>query len=231
MENTAQQTIDKSAIQAAASKAGMTLSEFLEWGLYCILKNYDGTAASNPSDAREDLKQCRKLEGIISEENIPTNPLAEFASDSGLHFGELNELALLTAVSIMNTSESPDKQPMDWLKEARQKQGPLIPSFPEEKTTVHPFMERLFSGDLRAVHGATFGDLASDHVDSEHHFLEDNLQRAFQQNTWDEAIGEMMTIESVIKYCPALQNEAAAIRALIEAERVLGDFCRAVNAC
>ncbi len=91
-------------------------------------------------------------------------------------------------------------------------------------------MHRLFSGDLKDIHGPTFGELASDHVNGEHRFLEGCLRRAFDQNSWEETISELMDIESVIRHCPALQNEANAIHTLIEAERALTNFSRAVRA-
>ncbi len=223
-------TIGIDEIKTIASNAGMTASELLEWGLYSVLETYDGK--NNPiSDAKDGLELCRTLEGVIPKKIIPLNPLAKFAADAGLNFDELNELALLSAINMLNSSEWPDSTPKEELEDDRRKHGPLIPSFRCDRDKVHPFMARLFSGDLRAVHGATFGDLGSDCVEGEHWFLEGCLERAFGKNSWDESICDLMNIECVIRHCPALQNEAAAIRALIEVERVLGDFSRAVNAC
>lgn len=222
-------TIGNADIQAIANKAGLTLSELLEWGIYCIMETFDGTMFQ-PSEALDELRRLQNIEGKIQKDIIPSNPLAEFAANIGMHFGEVSELALLSAISIMNSSEFPDKKPRDFLEELRQEHGALIPSFKEEKTAVHPFMHRLFSGDLRAIHGPTFGDLASDDVGMEHLFLEQVLNQAFERKDWSETMCDLMAIESVIRYCPKLRNEAAAIQALIEAEKVIGDFCRAVNA-
>jgi hypothetical protein len=218
------------AIHATAVKAGMNASELIEFGLYAILQTYDGKNFQL-NDAKNELKRVQMLEGKIPDQLLPSNPLAKFAADAGLSFDELNELALISAIDILNSSEFPDSSPKKQLESYRLKQGQLIPSYRCDRVEVHPFMARLFSGDLKAVHGATFGDLCSDHVGSEHHFLEGSLHRAFAEKNWEESICELINIESVIRHCPALQNEAAAIRALIEAERVLGDFCRAVNAC
>lgn len=99
---------------------------------------------------------------------------------------------------------------------------------------VHPLMERLFSGDLKAVHGSTFGDRGSSEVECEHHFLKSCLQQIFyikSEFPWEDSISAFIGLESVIRHCPKLQNEAAAIRALLEAESVLSEFCYAVNAC
>lgn len=223
-------TRDIASIQSIAVKAGMTASELLEFGLYAILQTYDGENGQI-SDAKNELNRVRTLEVNIPAPLIPPNPLAKFAADAGLNFDELNELALLSAINILDGTEWPDSSPKEDLENCRRKQGPLIPSFRCDRVEVHPFMARLFSGDLKAVHGATFGDHCSDHVDSEHMFLEGCLKRAFAQKSWEESLCELINLECVIRYCPELQNEAAAIRALIEAENVLGDFCRAVNAC
>jgi hypothetical protein len=98
-----------------------------------------------------------------------------------------------------------------------------------KKTELHPFMERIFSRDLKAVHGSTFGDNGSEHVKPEHLFLRDCLKSAFNLSCWDDVICQLMAIEPAIRHCPTLCNEAGAIRALIEAEDTLGDFCRAVD--
>lgn len=225
-----QKTLDLEAIQAIAGKAGMTASELLEWGLYSILETYDGRNGQI-SDAKEDLKRVRTLEGKIPKQLIPSDPLSKFTADAGLNFGELNELALLSAINILNTSEFYEKQPKEMLEDDRREKGPLIPSFLHDRVEVHPFMARLFSGDLKAVHGATFGDLSSEHVAPEHLFFRDSLRSAFGLNNWEDTICQLMGMEPAIRYCPTLQNEAAAIRALIEAEHTLGDFCRAVDAC
>jgi hypothetical protein len=224
-------TIDLDAIHDMADKAGMTASELLEWGLYAILQTWnDAHTGYFPSDAANGLKELREMEGTIPEQLIPSTPLADFASEAGLAFSELNELALLAAINRLNSSEYPNKQPRDLLEDDRREMGPLMPHFQHDRVKVHPFMAALFSGDLRAVHGATFGDLCSDHVDCEHIFLEECLQRAFDQNSWGECTSDLISIESVIRHCPKLQNEAAAIRALLEADRVLSDFCQAVKA-
>ncbi|MDF7808721.1 hypothetical protein P4E94_14830 [Pontiellaceae bacterium B12219] len=128
-------------------------------------------------------------------------------------------------------STQPNKQQKERGKNDRQEKALETSSLPKKETVVHPFMERLFSADLRAVHGPTFGDLCSDSVEGEHHFLTLNLDRIFALNDWDHIFCSLMDLESVIRYCPKLKNEAGAIRALIEAEKVLGDFCRAVKAC
>ncbi len=220
--------IDLDAIQDMADKAGMTASELLEWGLYNILQHYDGTGG-HPSETGDELKKSRTLEGKIPEKLLPSNPLADFAADAGIRYGELNELALLTAINMLNCSEYPDEQPKDILEDYRREHGPLIPHFQHDRGKVHPFMAALFSGDLKAVHGSTFGDLGSEHVLPEHMFIRDSLRSAFGLNNWDDTICQLMVIEPAIRYCPTLQNEAAAIRALVEAERVLGGFCSAVD--
>lgn len=221
-------TLDLAAIQAIAGKAGMTASELLEWGLYSVLETFDGKNGQI-SDAKEELKRVRTLECKIPAQLIPSNPLAKFAADAGLNFDELNELALLSAINMLNSSEWPDSTPKEGLEDDSRKHGPLIPSFRCDRTEAHPFMARLFSGDLKAVHGATFGDRFSEHVAPEHLFIRDCLKSAFDLNDWDDTICQLMTIEPAIRHCPTLQNEAGAIRALIEAEKTLGDFCRAVD--
>lgn len=224
----APKTLNIDTVEAVAEKSGMTLSELLEYGLYSVLETYDGK--NNPiSDAKGELEKLRAKEGEIPNQFIPSNPLARFATDAGLSFDELNELALLAAISIMNSSEFPNERPVEILENYRREKKPLIPSFLHDRSNVHPFMERLFSSDLKAVHGATFGDLGSQHVELEHLFIKDCLQRAFDAKDWEDAICQLIPIERIIRYCPTLRNEAGAIRALIEAEDVLGDFCRAVR--
>jgi len=91
-------------------------------------------------------------------------------------------------------------------------------------------MHRLFSGSLKTVHGPTFGDLASDDVGSEHHFMTTNLKRIFAMTDWEDSFSHLMSLETVIRHCPALKNEAAVIRSLLEAEQYLIRFSNAVNA-
>lgn len=224
-------TIDLDAIQDMADKAGMTASELLEWGLYQVVLPANGIDRTPAEAAKSLLEDSRKQVGKIPEQLIPSNPLADFAEEAGLSFSELSELALFTIFDLIENSVFPGKQPIDLLHDDRQNQGPLIPSFQHDRVKVHPMMAALFSGDLKAVHGETFGDHSSEHVAPEHWFIRDSLKSAFNMKDWDHTICELMTIEPAIRHCPTLQNEAAAIRTLIEAERVLGDFCEAVDNC
>jgi len=144
------------------------------------------------------------------------------AKEAGMSVADFNELALRWMVDM--TKANPvfvRSECREFLEEQRNEKGAEV--------ELHPFMERLFSGDLRAVHGATFGDLSSDHVEPEHLFIRGCLESAFNLNSWEDTICQLMTMEPAIRHCPTLQNEAAAIRALIKAENVLGDFCRAVE--
>jgi hypothetical protein len=221
-------TIDLDAIQAVANEAGMTASELLEWGMYAILETWDGENG-DPRDAAADLKSLQKREGMIPVQLIPSNPLADFAAEAGISFSELSELALLATFDILKSSEFPDAQPRDILENYRREKGPLMPHFQHDRVKVHPFMAALFSGDLKAIHGETFGDYGSDDVRPEHVFIRQSLKSAFELKYWDDTICQLMAIEPAIRHCPTLQNEAAAIRALIQAEDVLSDFCQAVD--
>ena len=153
---------------------------------------------------------------------ITQNAIESMASKQGISVADFHVLSVLWMLEMMETEP-------DFMEEhghaflAKHRDG-------EETIIVHPFMRRLFSGDLKTVHGEDFGERASRSVGMEHRFLKQNLSRAFNMPTWDEACAELMVIESVIKHCPELQNEAAAIRALIEADKVLGNFCDAVEA-
>lgn len=237
METTATpKTIDKATIDAAADEAGLSVSEFVEWGMYAFIETFSNCEHSS-GDAKDYMPTLRGLGGGVAPGIIHQSPLEAFAESESMTMNELAEAAILTATDMVKNSEYPNQTPKDILCDYRFRQRLLIPEIGNENHTVHrteskvhPFMHRLFSGDLKAVHGPSFGDLCSDEVDGEHQFMEDNLKRAFAANSWEEACCDLMILESVIHHCPKLQNEAAAIRALIEAENVLGAFCRAVNA-
>lgn len=229
-------TIGKADIEAAANKANMAISEFVEWGMHALIETFSNSENS-PGDAKADMPTLRGLRGGVAPGVIRKSPLEAFAEAEGMTMNEMAEAAILTAMDLIYGSEYPDKTPCDILQDYRRNRRLLLPeigkgSEPQAAPApeIHPFMHRLFSGNLRALHGADFGDRGSESVNDEHQFLEQSLTRAFSLKSWDEVICELMVMESVIRHCPALKNEAAALRSLIEAEKVLGDFCRAVDA-
>ncbi len=225
----AAKTLARADIEAVAATAGLSMNELLEWGLYSVLETFGGNNG-HPGEARAELESLRSREGSAEIDLLPKNPLAEFAADAGaLHDGELAELALLTAVDMLKNSAFKETQPKDILCSFRQRKGPLLPSFRHERVEIRPAMERLFYVCPRNVSASQSDGISSLDVRAEHLFLAQSIQHAFAQNSWEECFAELEIAESVVRYCPALQQEAAAISALIDAERVLSNFCSAVD--
>ena len=169
---------------------------------------------------------------------ISSTDLDAFATGKGYNMEEFTELALYWMMEMFEEDADFAKEDShESLAGFREKYGIFNPCMIEfgsssiPKTDVHPFMHRLFSGDLKSIHGEAFGELNSKDVHMEHRFLATAMEHALAQNSWDECISELMLIESVVRHCPMLQNEAAAIHTLIEAEEVLSDFGNSVNAC
>ncbi len=231
-------TMNIKHLDNAAEKAGMTVAEFTELALYWMLEMCEsapGFATTNGQgflhSSREKLGSFPPLAICISiagDDSIVGPELEKIGKSVGLSKEEIPGFCILWMMRMATDNPHYAREAAKEWKESKKDES--LVDIPHTKHPLHPFMQRLFSGDLKAVHGPTFGDLCGTDVGSEHHFLEQNIIRAFRQNTWDESIGELIGIESVIRDCPKLQNEAAAIRALVEAGDVLGDFCRAVNA-
>ena len=217
-------TIDLDAIQDMAKKAGMTASELLEWGLYTLLETYR-EADYHPSDAGEELKTRRRVEGKIPDELIPSNPLTEFAADAGIHCGELNELALLTAFNILNCSEYPDAQPKDILEDLRREQGPLTPNFQHDRVNVHPFMAALFSGERVSGKYSPPEKLTNGQF-----WVASQLGEIMEARHFTECDAvDIFSLFEAIKHNPELKQEAAAMLAFYESQQILQAFAYKAN--
>lgn len=212
-------TIDLDKIQDMADKAGMTASELFEWGLYGILQTYDGTLGWYPRDAADGLKELREMEGEIPEQLIPSDPLVDFASEAGLNFSELNELALLTAINRLNSSEYPDKQPRDLLEDDRREMGPLLPHFQHDRVKVHPFMAALFSGELSAAYVPP--ENMSNAQVTVAYYLEDFFEA---KNEADDLGCHVRGLYDAVRHNPELKQEVAAMKAFYESLDILQRF-------
>ena len=222
------ETMDIATLDNIAKEAGMSVHEFTELALYWMIGMCETDKEFRAGGGREFLRSSRKKRGpfppvYIGLDSAVGSMLEDLAKATGLEKEELPMFCVQWLLQVAQSEPQLAKESAQAWKESIGK-GNANPG-----ATPHPFMERLFSGDLRAVHGPTFGDLASEHVKSEHRVLRDLLKRAFKQD-WEEACCELMDAESIIRHCPALQNETAAIRTLLEAEKVLDDFCRSVDA-
>jgi len=231
------ETVGKCEIDVAAKEAGLTALELAEWGVLSVM-NEHRKATHNIGEARRELERIRAKYGSVATGIIGRPPVLAMAEAEGMTLDEYTELGLLTAIAMLDESVYTDVKPVDFLNGFREEIRAFIPEIGIGKTAegsqngtiVHPFMERLFSGDLRAIHGSDFGGVGSDSGREEHLFLAESLERIMGKASHDEIMSDLMLLESVIRHCPALENEAAAIRMLVESENVLGDFTRAVRA-
>ncbi|MCF7849735.1 MAG: hypothetical protein K9M45_12870 [Kiritimatiellales bacterium] len=117
-------TVGIARIKAYAKMVGMTVSDFMEWGSHTVLQTYNVENGSI-EDARAGLELARELEGEIDPGIIAASPVERFAEEAGLSTAEFLELALLSAINILNTSVFPGKQPKEELEDYRKECGPL----------------------------------------------------------------------------------------------------------
>ncbi len=231
-------SIGKADIKAAAEKDGMCLSDFIEWGMHMVMDVYSHNGSS-PGDAKDELTRLRGTMGGIAPGVIRQSPAEAFIESEGMSKEEFAEFAILTLMDLEKEGGNWNRKPIEMLGDYRDDKRLLLPEIGNGSgligvaaQTVSPFMHRLFSGDLRAIHGPTFGDPGSAAIGREHHFLAENLDELLDEKvSMDNSMSRLACVESVIRHCPELKNEANAIRTMHEAFEVLCGFVDAVEHC
>jgi hypothetical protein len=118
--------IDKAAIDAAAKEVNITVSELVEWGILAMMNEHKKSTHSF-GEAREELKNYRKCEGIIASGIINEPPFMTAAKAEGMTLAEYTELGILTAISMVKESIFPEGQPQGMIRGFREELRTLVP--------------------------------------------------------------------------------------------------------
>ena len=162
--------------------------------------------------------------------------LKSITKKTGISSEEFNELALYWMVEMFEHDEHGMADWREILDDYRKNYGQSsshnIVNNNAKQTEVHPFMQRLFSGDLEVLHEAKHRELTPENVKLEHVFISQALRSMIDRQgaCLADIMSELEGLELVIRHCPTLQPEAAAIRAMLEGEAILNGFCKAVDA-
>ena len=180
-------TMDMDTLENAAASAGMSVIEFTELALYWMMDMCETDKEFGATEGRAFLHSSRDERGYFppvyiglensDSDSLLDSQLEDVAKTVGLDKEEIPRFCLLWLLQMVQDAPHFTREAVTAWKETSTKVAQPL----------HPFMQHLFSTDLQAVHGSTFGEFGSKDVTPEHLSFCGIVERILSHDGFSEA--------------------------------------------